>query len=123
MYPDNLKYHKEHTWVKVEGNIAFIGISNYAQEQLGEVLFVEMPEVGDEIQLGEEFGVVESSKIASDLIAPVSGEVLEINEELEDEPEIINEAPYDAWIIKVEIADAEEVQNLLNASEYQKLLI
>lgn len=122
MYPDILKYHKEHTWVKVEGEIATIGISHYAQEQLGEVLFVEMPEVGDEIELGEEFGVVESSKVASDLIAPITGEVVEINEKLEDEPEFINEAPYDAWIVKVKLAEAEEVQNLLNASDYQELL-
>ncbi|SNT00021.1 glycine cleavage system H protein [Anaerovirgula multivorans] len=122
MYPENLKYHKEHTWVKIEGNIATIGISNYAQEQLGEVLFVEMPEVGDKIELGEEFGVVESSKVASDLIAPISGEVLEINEKLDDEPEFVNEAPYDAWIVKVKITDTDEVQNLLNTSAYQELL-
>ncbi|SDK76821.1 glycine cleavage system H protein [Natronincola ferrireducens] len=122
MYPENLKYHSEHTWVKVEGDTAYIGISDYAQEQLGEVLFVEMPEVGDEIQAGQEFGVVESSKVASDLIAPISGEVLEINEKLEDEPEHVNEAPYEAWIVKVKIADAEELEGLLNAENYQGAL-
>ncbi|AKL94536.1 glycine cleavage system H protein GcvH [Clostridium aceticum] len=119
MYPENLKYHKEHTWVKVEGDTALIGISDYAQQQLGEVLFVEMPEIGDEIKAGEEFGVVESSKVASDLIAPVTGEVLEINEKLDDEAEYINEAPYDAWIVKIKLADAAEVEALLNAEDYQ----
>ncbi|AOY76412.1 glycine cleavage system protein GcvH [Clostridium formicaceticum] len=122
MYPENLKYHKEHTWVKVEGDTALIGITDYAQQQLGEVLFVEMPEVGDEMKAGEEFGVVESSKVASDLIAPISGEVLEINEKLDDEAEYINEAPYDAWIVKIKLADAAEVDALLNAEDYQGVL-
>lgn len=122
MFPEELKYHKEHTWVRVEGDIAFIGISDYAQDQLGEVLFVEMPEVGDEISVDEDFGVVESSKVASDLIAPISGEVIEINEKLDDEPEFINEAPYDAWIIKVKIANPNEIEKLLNASDYEETL-
>ncbi|ABR48191.1 glycine cleavage system H protein [Alkaliphilus metalliredigens QYMF] len=122
MYPENLKYHSQHTWVKVEGDTAYIGVSEYAQEQLGEVLFVEMPEVGDEIQAGKEFGVVESSKVASDLVAPISGEVLEINEKLEDEPEYVNEAPYEAWIIKIKIAKIEELEDLLGAENYQGVL-
>lgn len=122
MYPEDLKYHSEHTWIKVEGDIATIGVTDFAQEQLGEVLFVEMPDTGDEIQTGEEFGSVESSKVASDLIAPISGEVLEINEKLEDEPEYINEAPYEAWILKVKISNEEEVTNLLSAEDYQGAL-
>ena len=90
----NLKYTDKHEWVKIDGEFAYIGITDYAQNQLGEVLFVEMPEIGDELNRGEEYGVVESSKVASDLIAPVSGEVVDINEKLDDEPEYINENPY-----------------------------
>ena len=115
----NLKYCKEHTWVKVEDDYAYIGITDYAQDQLGEILFVEMPEIEDEITKGEDFGVVESSKVASDLIAPISGEVVEINEMLEDEPEAINEDAYDAWIIKVKISDEEELNSLLNSDGYE----
>lgn len=115
----SLKYCREHTWVKIEGEYAYIGITDYAQDQLGEILFVEMPEVEDEITKGEDFGVVESSKVASDLIAPISGEVVEINEMLEDEPEAINENAYDAWIIKVKISDEEELNSLLNSDGYE----
>lgn len=118
-FPDDLYYSKEHTWVKVDGDVAYIGISDFAQEQLGEILFVEMPEVEDEMAQGKAFGVVESSKKASDLIAPVSGEVLEVNEKLDDEPEYINEDAYDAWIVKVKISDKGELDNLLNASGYE----
>ena len=114
-----LKYSPKHTWVKVDGEYAYIGVSDFAQEQLGEVLFVEMPEVGDELNQGEEYGVVESSKVASDLIAPLSGEVVEINERLDDEPEYINEDPYDAWIVKVRVADEDELENLLNSDSYE----
>ncbi len=118
----SLKYCKEHTWVKVEDDYAYIGITDYAQDQLGEILFVEMPEVEDEITKGEDFGVVESSKVASDLIAPISGEVVEINEALEDEPEAINEDPYEAWIIKVKISDNDELESLLNSDGYESSL-
>lgn len=118
----SLKYCKEHTWVKLENDYAYIGITDYAQDQLGEILFVEMPEVEDEITKGEDFGVVESSKVASDLIAPISGEVVEINEALEDEPEAINEDPYEAWIIKVKISDNDELESLLNSDGYESSL-
>ncbi|MBC8631414.1 glycine cleavage system protein GcvH [Paraclostridium tenue] len=118
----SLKYCKEHTWVKVEDDYAYIGITDYAQDQLGEILFVEMPEVEDEITKGKDFGVVESSKVASDLIAPISGEVVEINEALEDEPEAINEDPYEAWIIKVKISDNDELESLLNSDGYESSL-
>ena len=115
----SLKYSDKHTWVKVEGEFAYIGITDFAQDQLGEVLFVEMPELEDELTAGDEFGVVESSKVASDLIAPISGEVVEINEKLDDEPEYVNEDAYDAWIVKVKISDADELDALLNAENYE----
>ena len=114
-----LRYSDKHTWVKVEGDYAYIGITDFAQDQLGEVLFVEMPEIEDELTQGEDFGVVESSKVASDLIAPISGEVVEINERLEDEPEYINEDPYDAWIVKVKLSDSDELDNLLSSEVYE----
>lgn len=117
--PNDLYYHSEHTWVKVDGDVALIGISDFAQNQLGEILFVEMPEVGDDITQGKAFGVVESSKKASDLFAPLSGEVLEVNEKLDDEPEYINEDAYDAWIAKIKISDKGELDNLLNAAAYE----
>ncbi|WP_035292138.1 glycine cleavage system protein GcvH [Clostridium sp. KNHs214] len=118
-HPENLYYSKEHTWAKVEGDTAYVGITDFAQSQLGEILFVEMPEVDDEITQDETFGVVESSKKASDLFAPVSGTVLEINEKLDDEPEYINEDAYDAWIIKVQLSDKGELDNLLSSADYQ----
>ena len=114
-----LKYCKEHTWVKLDGEYAYIGITDYAQDKLGEILFVEMPEVEDELTKGEDFGVVESSKVASDLIAPISGEVVEINEVLEDEPEAINEDAYDAWIVKVRISDTDELNELISSDSYE----
>ena len=118
-----LKFSPKHTWVKVEGEFAYVGVSDFAQEQLGEVLFVEMPEIDDELTKDESFGVIESSKVASDLIAPVSGVVVEINEDkLEDEPEYVNEAPYDAWICKIKVADPAEYDTLLTAEEYEATL-
>ena len=116
----SLKYTSKHQWIKVEGEYAYIGITDYAQDQLGEVLFVEMPEVGDAITQDDDYGVVESSKVASDLIAPISGEVVEINEKLEDEPEYINDEPYDAWIVKVKVSDEDELESLMNSDEYEK---
>jgi len=118
-FPKELKYSKEHTWAKIEGDTALIGISDFAQDQLGEILFVEMPDVEDEITQGVSLGVVESSKKASDVISPLSGEVLEINEKLDDEPEYVNENAYDAWIVKIKVKDSGEVKNLVDASEYE----
>ena len=120
-FPNELKYSAKHTWARVEGNVATVGISFYAQEQLGDLVFVEMPEVGDELTQGEEYGVVESSKVASDLVAPISGEVVEINEKLDDEPEYINEDAYDAWIVKIKVADEDELENLLNSDGYEAI--
>ena len=117
-----LKYSPTHTWARVDGEYAYIGVTDFAQDQLGEVLFVEMPEIEDELTQGEDFGVVESSKVASDLIAPISGEVVEINERLEDEPEYINEDPYDAWIVKVKVLDVDELENLLTSGAYENCM-
>ena len=117
----SLKYTDKHEWVRMDGEFAYIGITDYAQDKLGEVLFVEMPEVGDELTQGEEYGVVESSKVASDLVAPISGEVVEINEKLDDEPEYINEDAYDAWIVKIKVADEDELESLLNSDGYESI--
>ena len=118
----SLKYTDKHEWIRIDGEFAYIGITEYAQDQLGEVLFVEMPEVGDVLSQCEEYGVVESSKVASDLIAPLSGEVVEINERLDDEPEYINEDPYDAWVVKIKISDEDELENLLNSDGYESII-
>jgi len=115
---EGLFYTESHEYVKVEGNIGYVGISDYAQHQLGNVVYVDMPEAGDEVTAGEEFGAVESVKAASDLISPVSGTVLEINEALEDSPELINEDAYENWIMKVELSDPEELKKLLSAAAY-----
>ncbi len=116
-----LKYSKEHEWVKLEGNRAYIGITDYAQDALGDIVFVELPEEGAELEAGDVLGAVESVKAASDIYAPVSGKVVEVNEELEDAPEKINEEPYEAWIAVLEISDSSELEDLLSAEEYEKL--
>ena len=118
----SLKYTDRHDWIRVEGEFAYMGITDFAQDQLGDILFVEMPEVGDELSQGEEYGVVESSKVASDLIAPLSGEVVEINERLDDEPEYINEDPYGAWVVKIKVSDEDELENLLNSDGYESII-
>jgi len=116
-YPTDLKYSKSHEWVKYEDGIAIVGISDFAQDALGDVVFVNLPAVGDEVTAGETFGDVESVKAVSDLISPVSGVVCEINEELEDAPETLNENPYGAWIIKVENVTGED--ELLDCTAYE----
>lgn len=118
---DDRRYAESHEWVKIDGDIATIGISDYAQHALGDIVYVDMPEVGDEISAGDVFGAVESVKAASDLICPVSGEVVEINEELEDSPEKVNADAFDTWIIKVKISDAAEYDALLDAAAYTEL--
>jgi glycine cleavage system H protein len=118
---NELRYSDSHEWVKVEGEIAVVGISDYAQHALGNIVYVDMPEVGDEVAQGEDFGAVESVKAASDLISPVSGEVVEVNEELEDAPEKLNEDAFGAWIMKVKMSNPEEVENLLDAAAYEKI--
>ena len=116
-YPAELKYSKTHEWIKTEDGVAVVGISDFAQDALGDVVFVNLPAVGDEVTAGESFGDVESVKAVSDLICPVSGVVCAVNEELEDAPELLNEDPYGAWIIKVENITAEE--ELLTADAYE----
>lgn len=118
---NDVRYADSHEWVKIEGEFAFVGISDYAQQALGNIVYVDMPEVGDEVTQGEEFGAVESVKAASDLISPISGEVVEINEALEDAPELVNEDAYENWIMKVKFTDAAELDNLLDAEAYAKI--
>ncbi|MBQ8098149.1 MAG: glycine cleavage system protein GcvH [Bacteroidaceae bacterium] len=118
---EGLYYTESHEYVKVEGNIGYVGITDYAQSQLGNVVYVDMPEVDDEVTAGEEFGAVESVKAASDLISPVSGTVIEINEALEDAPELVNEDAYANWIMKVELSDPSELENLLDAKAYEAI--
>ncbi len=118
---DDLRYAESHEWVKLEGEIATVGITDYAQHALGNIVYVDMPEVGDEVTKDEEFGAVESVKAASDLMSPVSGEVVEINEALEDSPEAINADAYANWIMKVKVSDASEIDSLLDAAAYAKI--
>ena len=118
---EGLYYSESHEYLRVEGEYGYIGITDYAQHALGNVVYVDMPEVDDEVTAGEEFGAVESVKAASDLISPVSGTVVEINEELSDNPELINTDAFSHWIIKVELSDKGEIDNLLNAADYAKL--
>ena len=115
---DGLYYSESHEFVRVEGNVGFVGITDYAQNALGNVVYVDMPEIDDEVTAGEEFGAVESVKAASDLISPVSGTVIEINEALEDEPELINQDAFENWIVKVELSDKSELDSLMNAADY-----
>lgn len=121
--PEELKYSEEHEWVKVEGDNVRIGITYFAQSELGDIVFVELPEVGDEIEADEPFGSVESVKTVSELYAPVSGKVVAVNEELEDSPEFVNESPYGkAWMIVVEPSNMSDVENLMSAGEYQEMI-
>jgi glycine cleavage system H protein len=114
------KYHEEHEWVRVEGSEGVIGVSDYAQEQLSDVVYVELPEVGDTFERGEIFAVVESVKAASDVYMPAGGEILEINEELEDSPELVNQDPYgEAWFVRFAIADPAELDDLMDAEKYK----
>ncbi len=116
---EGLYYAESHEYVRVEGNMGYVGITDYAQHALGNVVYVDMPDVDDEVTAGEEFGAVESVKAASDLISPVSGVVVEVNESLEDEPERINADAYEHWIIKVELSDKSELEKLMDAKAYQ----
>ena len=117
-----LKYSESHEWVKVEGNVAVVGVSDFAQKEMGDITYVDMPEVDDEVTAGEEFGALESVKASSDLISPVSGTVVAVNEELEDAPEKVNEDAFENWIIKVEVSDPSELDNLLDAEAYKALI-
>ena len=116
---EGLYYSESHEYVKVEGEFGYVGITDYAQHELGNVVYVDMPDVDDEITAGEDFGAVESVKAASDLLSPVSGTVLEVNEALEDQPELINQDAFENWIIKVELSDTGELEQLMDAKAYE----
>ena len=121
--PSNLKYTKEHEWVRVEGDNDFVGITDFAQGELGEIVFVEVETVGETLNQGDVFGSVEAVKTVSDLFLPVGGEILEFNEKLEDAPELVNSDPYgEGWMVKIAIADVAELEGLLSAEEYSALL-
>ena len=116
---EGIKYSESHEWVKVEGDVAVVGVSDFAQKEMGDITYVDMPEVDDEVTAGEEFGALESVKASSELIAPVSGTVVEVNSELEDTPEKVNEDAYGAWIIKVKMSDPAELDALMDAVAYK----
>lgn len=121
--PKDLRYSEEHEWVKTEGSTVRIGITHFAQSELGDIVFVELPEVGDTVTADEPFGSVESVKTVSELYAPVSGKVVEVNEDLNDSPEFVNESPYEkAWMIVVEPTDVSEVDNLMTAEQYEEMI-
>lgn len=123
MNPKNLKYHKEHDWARIEGDTAVLGVTDYAQESLGDIVYIELPEVGAEVTAGASYAEIESVKAVSDVYAPVSGTVLEANEEVVDAPELINESPYeDGWLIKVKLSDPAEADDLMSAQEYEEML-
>ncbi len=123
-FPENLKYTKEHEWIRVEDNqIGVIGITDYAQSELGDIVYVELPQVGKIVKQLEPFGTIEAVKAVSDLFSPVSGEVIEVNEKLKESPDLVNKDPYgEGWIIKVKISDLKELDNLLSAQDYRKLI-
>ena len=116
---EGLKYSESHEWVKVEGNVALVGVSDYAQKEMGDITYVDLPEEGDDVMAGEEFGALESVKAASDLISPVSGVVVAVNAALEDTPEAVNEDAYAAWIIKVEMSNPADLDALMDAAAYK----
>lgn len=117
---DGLLYSESHEWVKVDGNVAIIGVSDFAQSEMGDITYVDMPDIDDEFAAGEDFGALESVKASSELVTPVSGKIVAHNEELEDTPELINEDPYKAWIIKIEMSDNSQLDSLMNAAAYAK---
>ena len=121
--PENLKYSQDHEWVRVEGDIAYIGITHFAQSELGDIVYVEVETEGETLDKEEVFGSVEAVKTVSDLYMPISGEIVEFNEELESSPEMVNNSPYeDAWMIKVKISDMSEIESLLDAAAYKELI-
>src|SRR5262245_31227052 len=121
-YPADLKYTKEHEWIRVEGNIGAIGITDFAQQQLGDVVYVELPEVGSMLTAGKVFGTIESVKAVSELFAPVSGEVVEINSSLNDRPDHVNSKPHETWMVKVQLGGTGELSSLMDAAGYEQLI-
>lgn len=122
-FPANLKYTKDHEWIRIDGTVGTIGITEYAQGELGDVVFVELPSVGKKVDAGQSFGTVEAVKAVSDLYAPVTGDVIEINKEIQDAPELVNKEPYErGWMIKVTLTKPDEVKSLLDVESYKKLI-
>ena len=122
-FPDNLKYTAEHEWIRIEGQYGWIGITDYAQSELGDVVFVEIPAVGTKVEKGKSFGTIEAVKAVSDLFAPVAGEIAEVNAEVKDHPEIVNKDPYgNGWMVKIAITDLAQVSALLNVQAYKSLI-
>ena len=121
-YPADLKYTKEHEWIRVDGNTGAIGITDFAQQQLGDVVYVELPEVGATLTAGKVFGTIESVKAVSELFAPVSGEVVEINSALKDRPDHVNSKPHETWMVKVKLAGPGEIASLMDAAAYEQLI-
>jgi len=123
IYPDDLKYTKEHEWLAVNGSVGTVGITHYAQSELGDIVYVELPAAGSPVVAGEEFGTVESVKAVSEIFAPVSGEVLQVNATLATSPETINKDPYgEGWLLKIKLADAKDLDSLMTAAEYRKYI-
>ena len=121
--PEDLKYTKDHEWARIEGDVVTIGITDFAQSELGDIVYLELPELGFETKQGGSFGTIEAVKAVSDIFSPLTGEVVEVNDKLNDEPEIINKDPYgDGWIIKIKISDLSEYENLLDKSKYEELI-
>jgi glycine cleavage system H protein len=121
--PKNLKYHREHDWARVDGDTAVFGLTSYAQESLGDIVYIELPEVGTDVVAGQPYAEVESVKAVSDVYAPLSGSVVEVNEEVVDSPELINESPFEnGWLVKVQLSDPGEVDDLMSADEYEQML-
>jgi glycine cleavage system H protein len=120
--PENVKYTKDHEWIRVEGNFGWIGVTDYAQGELGDVVFVELPKVGTQVVQGKSFGTIEAVKAVSDLYAPVGGEIVELNKAIHDSPEVVNKDPYaEGWMVKIKIANKKELDTLLDAAAYKKL--
>ncbi|MEZ5420161.1 MAG: glycine cleavage system protein GcvH [Vicinamibacterales bacterium] len=121
MYPTDLKYTNDHEWVRIEGDTGAVGITHFAQQQLGDVVYVDLPEVGATLSVGQAFGTIESVKAVSELFAPVSGTVTEVNTALKDRPDAVNSAPHDSWMIKVKLANAADAEGLLDAAAYEAI--
>jgi glycine cleavage system H protein len=122
-FPENLKYTKDHEWIRIEGNVGTVGITEYAQGELGDIVFIELPSIGKKVEAGQAFGTVEAVKAVSDLYSPVSGEVKEVNKEIQDSPELVNKESYErGWMIKITLSKPDEVKNLLDVEAYKKLI-
>lgn len=123
IFPTGLKYTKDHEWIRVDGDVAYVGITDYAQSELGDIVYVDVQTEGESVDKEEVFGTIEAVKTVSDMFMPISGEVLEVNSELEEKPELINEDPYgEGWIIKISVTDAAQLEELLSASDYEQLI-